>query len=193
MHGLLIAAVLLLQTPSAAPPPQPAPGNPVAVISTTLGDVTVELFRDKAPVSTENFLRYAADGFYTGTVFHRVIPGFMIQGGGFTPAMEEKPTRPPSRNEATNGLYNVRGTLGMARTQALRSATSQFFINVSDNRFKLDHKGYSPEDFGYAVFGRVLSGMEVVDKIAATPTRRVGPHEAVPVEPVVIKTVTVKP
>jgi cyclophilin family peptidyl-prolyl cis-trans isomerase len=193
MHGLLIAAVLLLQTPSAAPPPQPAPGNPVAVISTTLGDVTVELFRDKAPVSTENFLRYAADGFYTGTVFHRVIPGFMIQGGGFTPAMEEKPTRPPIRNEATNGLNNVRGTLGMARTQALRSATSQFFINVSDNRFKLDHKGYSPEDFGYAVFGRVLSGMEVVDKIAATPTRRVGPHEAVPVEPVVIKTVTVKP
>jgi cyclophilin family peptidyl-prolyl cis-trans isomerase len=193
MHGLLIAAVLLLQSPSAAPPPQPAPGNPVAVISTTLGDVTVELFRDKAPVSTENFLRYAADGFYTGTVFHRVIPGFMIQGGGFTPAMEEKPTRPPIRNEATNGLNNVRGTLGMARTQALRSATSQFFINVSDNRFKLDHKGYSPEDFGYAVFGRVLSGMEVVDKIAATPTRRVGPHEAVPVEPVVIKTVTVKP
>jgi cyclophilin family peptidyl-prolyl cis-trans isomerase len=193
MHGLLIAAVLLLQTPSAAPPPQPAPGNPVAVISTTLGDVTVELFRDKAPVSTENFLRYAADGFYTGTVFHRVIPGFMIQGGGFTPAMEEKPTRPPIRNEATNGLNNVRGTLGMARTQALRSATSQFFINVSDNRFKLDHKGYSPEDFGYAVFGRVLSGMEVVDKIAATPTRRVGPHEAVPVEPVEIKRVTVKP
>jgi cyclophilin family peptidyl-prolyl cis-trans isomerase len=193
MHGLLIAAVLVLQTPSAAPPPQPAPGNPVAVISTTLGDITVELFKDKAPVSTENFLRYAADGFYTGTIFHRVIPGFMIQGGGFTPAMEEKPTRPPIRNEATNGLNNVRGTLGMARTQALRSATSQFFINVSDNRFKLDHKGYSPEDFGYAVFGRVLSGMEVVDKIAATPTRRVGPHEAVPVEPVVIKTVTVKP
>jgi cyclophilin family peptidyl-prolyl cis-trans isomerase len=193
MHGLLIAAVLVLQTPSAPPPPQPAPGNPVAVISTTLGDITVELFKDKAPVSTENFLRYAADGFYTGTIFHRVIPGFMIQGGGFTPAMEEKPTRPPIRNEATNGLNNVRGTLGMARTQALRSATSQFFINVSDNRFKLDHKGYSPEDFGYAVFGRVLSGMEVVDKIAATPTRRVGPHEAVPVEPVVIKTVTVKP
>lgn len=193
MHGLVIATALLLQAPSPAPAPQPAPGNPIAVISTTLGDITVELFKDKAPVSTENFLRYAADGFYAGTVFHRVMPGFMIQGGGFTPAMEEKPTRPPIRNEATNGLNNVRGTLGMARTQALRSATSQFFINVADNRFKLDHKGYSPEDFGYAVFGRVLSGMEVVDKIAATPTRRAGPHEAVPVEPVVIKGVTVKP
>ena len=193
MHGLVIATALLLQAPSPAPAPQPAPGNPIEVISTTLGDITVELFKDKAPVSTENFLRYAADGFYAGTVFHRVMPGFMIQGGGFTPAMEEKPTRPPIRNEATNGLNNVRGTLGMARTQALRSATSQFFINVADNRFKLDHKGYSPEDFGYAVFGRVLSGMEVVDKIAATPTRRAGPHEAVPVEPVVIKGVTVKP
>ena len=149
MHGLVIATALLLQAPSPAPAPQPAPGNPIAVISTTLGDITVELFKDKAPVSTENFLRYAADGFYAGTVFHRVMPGFMIQGGGFTPAMEEKPTRPPIRNEATNGLNNVRGTLGMARTQALRSATSQFFINVADNRFKLDHKGYSPEDFGY--------------------------------------------
>jgi cyclophilin family peptidyl-prolyl cis-trans isomerase len=193
MHGLVMATALMLQAPSPAPAPEPAPGNPIAVISTTLGDITVELFKDKAPVSTENFMRYAADGFYAGTVFHRVIPGFMIQGGGFTAAMEEKPTGPPIRNEATNGLNNVRGTLGMARTQALRSATSQFFINVADNRFKLDHKGYSPEDFGYAVFGRVLSGMEVVDRIAATPARRAGPHEAVPVEPVVIKGVTVKP
>jgi cyclophilin family peptidyl-prolyl cis-trans isomerase len=196
MNGFLLAAVLaLLQAPAPAPAPvpDPAPGNPVAVISTTLGDITVELFKDKAPVSTENFLQYAADGFYIGTVFHRVVPGFMIQGGGFTAAMEEKPTRPPIRNEATNGLHNVRGTLAMARTQSLRSATSQFFINVADNRIKLDHKGYSPEDFGYAVFGRVLSGMEVVDKIAATPTRRAGPHEAVPVEPVVIHSVKVKP
>jgi peptidyl-prolyl cis-trans isomerase A (cyclophilin A) len=194
MNGFvtLLVTALLLQTPAPAPAPQPAPGNPVAVISTTLGDITVELFKDKAPVSAENFLQYAADGFYTGTVFHRVIPGFMIQGGGFTAAMEEKPTRPPIRNEATNGLNNVRGTLAMARTQALRSATAQFFINVADNRSKLDHKGYSPEDFGYAVFGRVLSGMEVVDKIAALQTHRVGPHDSVPVEPVVIKSVKVK-
>ena len=196
MNGFLLAAVLaLLQVPAPAPAPvlHPAPGNPVAVISTTLGEITVELFKDKAPVSTDNFLQYAADGFYTGTIFHRVVAGFMIQGGGFTAAMEEKPTRPPIRNEATNGLHHVRGTLGMARTQSLRSATSQFFINVADNRIKLDHKGYSPEDFGYAVFGRVLSGMEVVDSIAATPTRRAGPHEAVPAEPIVINSVKVKP
>ena len=188
------ATALLLQAPAPAPQPAPqaAPGNPVAVISTTLGDITVELFKDKARVSTENFLRYVADGFYTGTVFHRVIPGFMIQGGGFTAAMEEKPTRPPIQNEATNGLNNVRGTLGMARTQALRSATAQFFINVADNRSKLDHKGYSPEDFGYAVFGRVLAGMDDVDRIAALQTRRVGPHDSVPAEPVVIKSVKVK-
>ena len=194
MNGLVtLAAALILQAPAAAPAPQPAPGNPVVVISTTLGEITVELFKDRAPVSTENFLLYAADGFYTGTVFHRVVPGFMIQGGGFTAAMEEKPTRPPIRNEATNGLSHARGTLGMARTQALRSATAQFFINVADNRSKLDHKGYSPEDFGYAVFGRVLSGMEVVDRIAAVPTRSVGPHEAAPVEPVVINSVKPKP
>ena len=196
MNGFLLAAVLaLLQAPAPAPAPvpHPAPGNPVAVISTTVGEITVELFKDMAPVSTENFLQYAAEGFYTGTVFHRVVAGFMIQGGGFTAALEEKPTRPPIRNEATNGLHNVRGTLAMARTQSLRSATSQFFINVADNRIKLDHKGYSPEDFGYAVFGRVLSGMEVVDKIAAAPTRRAGPHEAVPVEPIVINAVKVKP
>jgi cyclophilin family peptidyl-prolyl cis-trans isomerase len=196
MNGFLLAAVLaLLQAPAPAPAPvpHPAPGNPVAVISTTVGEITVELFKDMAPVSTENFLQYAAEGFYTGTVFHRVVAGFMIQGGGFTAALEEKPTRPPIRNEATNGLHNVRGTLAMARTQSLRSATSQFFINVADNRIKLDHKGYSPEDFGYAVFGRVLSGMDVVDKIAAAPTRRAGPHEAVPVEPIVINAVKVKP
>jgi cyclophilin family peptidyl-prolyl cis-trans isomerase len=179
------------QTPAAGQPPAPAAGNPVAVITTTLGEITVELFKDKAPVSVENFLHYARDGFYSGTIFHRVVPGYVIQGGGFTAKMEEKPTRPPILNEATNGLPNARGTLAMARTRALRSATSQFFINLADNR-KLDHRGYSPDDFGYAVFGRVIAGMEVVDRIAALKTQSMGPFDDVPVAPVVIQAVTVK-
>jgi cyclophilin family peptidyl-prolyl cis-trans isomerase len=174
------------------PETRPAPGNPVAVISTSMGDFTVELLKDRAPVSVQNFLSYATAGFYEGTVFHRVISGFMIQGGGFTPDLVEKATRPPIRNEATNGLSNVRGTVAMARTRALRSATAQFFVNVADNRAKLDHRGYSPDDFGYAVFGRVLEGMEVCDRIAAVETRTVDPHEDVPIEPVVIKGVRVK-
>ena len=168
--------------------PTPAPGNPTAVISTSLGDITVELFKDRAPVSVENFVQYANEGFFDGTVFHRVKPRFMIQGGGLMPSLDEKPTRPPIQNEATNGLRNARGTLAMARKAQLRSATSQFFINVADNRV-LDHAGYSPEDFGYAVFGRVLAGMEVADRIAAVPTRTVGDMEDVPVDPVIIKSV----
>ena len=198
---LAIAITILaaaLQTPApapaAAPPaPSPAPGNPTAVISTSHGDIAVELFKDRAPVSVENFVAYARDGFYDGTVFHRVIPGFMIQGGGLTPDLVEKPTRDPIRSEAANGLQNVRGTLAMARTQALRSATSQFFINVGDNRATLDHRGYSPADFGYAVFGRVLSGLDVADRIAAVPTRAAGPHQDVPVDPVIITGVRVTP
>lgn len=189
----LVPFLLLFQTVGApqSPAPQPAPGNPVAVISTSMGDFTVELFRDRAPVSVDNFLSYATTGFFDGTVFHRVISGFMIQGGGFTPDLVEKPTRPPIRNEAANGLNNVRGTLAMARTRALRSATAQFFVNVADNRGKLDHRGYSPDDFGYAVFGRVLGGMEVCDRISAVTTRATGPHDDVPIEPVVIKGVRV--
>jgi peptidyl-prolyl cis-trans isomerase A (cyclophilin A) len=185
--------VMPSQAPAAPQPPAlaPAPGNPVAVISTTLGEIVVELFKDKAPVSVENFLHYVRDGFYSGTTFHRVVPGYVIQGGGFTPKMEEKRTRPPILNEATNGVSNARGTLAMARTRALRSATSQFFINLSDNS-KLDHRSYSPDEFGYAVFGRVLSGMDVVDRIAALPTQNVGPFSDVPVSPVVIQAVTVK-
>jgi cyclophilin family peptidyl-prolyl cis-trans isomerase len=187
--ALLILTLTLQKPPTPQPPPvpQPAPGNPVVRISTTLGDFTVELFKDRAPASVENFLQYVADGFYTGTIFHRVVPGFMVQGGGFLPGMVEKHTRPPIRNEATNKLSNVRGTVAMARTQALRSATAQFFVNVSDNRAKLDHRGYSPDDFGYAVFGRVLVGMDVVDKIADVRTGTVGPHADVPVEDVLIK------
>ena len=192
---VLLPVLVTLQT-AAAPQTAPltaAPGNPTAVISTSLGDIIVELFKDRAPVSVDNFLQYVNEGFYAGTVFHRVIPGFMIQGGGFTPELVEKPAHPPIRNEATNGLSNLRGTLAMARTQSLRSATSQFFINVADNRAKLDHHGFAPEDFGYAVFGRVLSGMDVCDRIAAVPRKRTGPHDDVPAEPVVIKSVRVKP
>ena len=190
-----LAFLVLLQTVGATQPQPatPAPGNPTVLISTSLGDITVELYNDRAPVSVQNFLQYVNEGFYPGTIFHRVISGFMIQGGGFTTDMVEKPTRPPIRNEATNGLTNVRGTLAMARTEALRSATAQFFINVADNRAKLDHHGFAPEDFGYAVFGRVLSGLEVCDRIAAVKTRTTGPHEDVPVEPVVIKAVRVMP
>ena len=190
-----LAFLVLFQTVGGTQPQPatPAPGNPTVLISTSLGDITVELYNDRAPVSVQNFLQYVNEGFYPGTIFHRVISGFMIQGGGFTTDMVEKPTRPPIRNEATNGLTNVRGTLAMARTEALRSATAQFFINVADNRPKLDHHGFSPEDFGYAVFGRVLSGLEVCDRIAAVKTRTNGPHEDAPVEPVVIKAVRVMP
>jgi cyclophilin family peptidyl-prolyl cis-trans isomerase len=176
--------------PLQAPAEAPAPGNPVVAISTSLGEITLELFKDRAPVSANNFLVYAAEGFYEGTIFHRVKPGFMVQGGGFTPDLREKPTHPPIQNEATNGLRNVRGTLAMARRMALRSATSQFYINVADNRM-LDHTGYGPDEFGYAVFGRVLSGMDVVDRIAAVRTRTQGDMEDVPVEPVIIKSVRV--
>lgn len=176
------------QAPAAAPqaPLEAAPGNPVAVISTSMGDITVELFKDRAPVSVENFLRYAAEGFYPGTIFHRVVKGFVIQGGGYTRGMVEKATHEPIQNEATNGLKNTRGTLAMARTQALRSATSQFYINVSNNS-ALDHRGYTPSDFGYAVFGRVLSGMDVADKIAEVPTQSENPIEAVTITGVVLK------
>jgi cyclophilin family peptidyl-prolyl cis-trans isomerase len=177
--------------PAQAPPLQPstetpAPGNPVVLMTTSMGDVTLELFKTEAPVSVQNFLQYVNDGFYSGTVFHRVKKGFMIQGGGFTPSLQEKPTRPPIQNEATNGLRNTRGTLAMARTRVLRSATAQFYINVVDNH-ALDHTGFSPEDFGYAVFGRVLSGMDVVDRIVAVPTTSKGGMDDVPVEAVVIK------
>ena len=197
MSLVLCLLGLLLQKPAAAPaapaPLQPAPGNPVVVVSTSLGDVTIELFKDKAPVSVENFLGYVNEGFYAGTVFHRVMPGFMIQGGGFTETLAKKPGKPPIQNEATNGLKNLRGTVAMARTQVLRSATSEFYINLVDNA-ALDHRGFDPSTFGYAVFGRVIDGMAVVDKIAAVPTAA-GPNglQDVPTTPVVIKGVTVKP
>ncbi len=159
--------------------------KPVVVIETSVGDITVELYPDKAPITVENFLTYVKDGFYSGTIFHRVIRGFMIQGGGVTPDGQRKPTRPPIKNEAANGLKNTRGTIAMARTNEIDSATSQFFINTVDNGF-LDHAG--PDKFGYCVFGKVIAGMDVVDKIERAPTK---PGDW-PVDPVVIRAVRMK-
>ena len=153
---------------------------------TSAGEFTVELYEKEAPESCAYFLQYLDDGHFDGTIFHRVIPGFMIQGGGFAPGMEQKDTRPPIRNEATNGLENLRGTLAMARTSDVHSATSQFFINLVDNDF-LNHQ---PGNYGYAVFGRVTSGMDVVDAIAGVPTTRRRGHGDVPVDDVVVDSVT---
>jgi cyclophilin family peptidyl-prolyl cis-trans isomerase len=157
----------------------------VVTLTTTLGVIEVELDTEKAPISAENFLKYVDDGHFDGTIFHRVIPGFMIQGGGFTTDFVQKPTRAAIKNEADNGLTNARGTLAMARTNVVDSATAQFFVNLVDNAF-LNHSGPGPK-FGYAVFGRVVSGMDVVDKIAGVPTGSKGPHQDVPKTPVVIQ------
>lgn len=155
-------------------------------IKTNHGDFSVELFEDKAPISCENFRQYVTDGHFDGTVFHRVIPNFMIQGGGMDENMQSKPTRDPIKNEADNGESNLRGTLAMARTGVVDSATSQFFINLRDNDF-LNH---GTRDFGYAVFGKVSDGMDVVDTIAAVTTGNRGGHQDVPVDPVTIIEVT---
>jgi peptidyl-prolyl cis-trans isomerase A (cyclophilin A) len=155
-------------------------------IKTNHGDIKVELFDDKAPITCENFRQYVADGFFNDTIFHRVIPNFMIQGGGMEADMSQKSTRAPIKNEADNGESNRRGTLAMARTMDINSATAQFFINLRDNDF-LDH---GTRDFGYAVFGKVVDGMDVVDKIAAVPTGNKGGHQDVPVETVTIVEVT---
>jgi peptidyl-prolyl cis-trans isomerase A (cyclophilin A) len=152
---------------------------------TTLGDFTIELLEKEAPLSVANFLSYIDDGFFDGTIFHRIVPGFVIQGGGFTEDMTQKRTQPPVKNEADNGIKNQRGTLSMARTNDINSATSQFFVNLKDNDF-LDH---SRGNFGYAVFARVTAGMDVVDKIAAVETGRRRGMDDVPVEAVIMKSV----
>lgn len=161
---------------------------PTVELATSMGKVLVELNAEKAPKSVANFLQYAREGFYNGTVFHRVIPGFMIQGGGFDVAMSQKPTRDPVENEARNGLKNARGTLAMARRGDPHSATAQFFINHNNNGF-LDYP--SQDGWGYAVFGKVIQGMEVVDKIAQVPTSNAGMHQNVPRTPVVIESVKI--
>lgn len=158
------------------------------VMETNLGTMKIDLHSAEAPLTCTNFLAYVRDGFYDGTIFHRVIPNFVLQGGGMTETMHEKQTNAPIKNEADNGLKNLRGTLSMARTQAVDSATSQFFINLQDNAF-LDH---GVRDFGYAVFARITEGMDVVDAIAQVPTTDVGFHQSVPVEPVIITKVYVQ-
>lgn len=159
--------------------------NPTVLLETTSGDILIELFTDKAPKTVANFLQYVDEGFYTNTIFHRVIPSFMIQGGGLGARMDEKSTREPVANEADNGVKNERGTIAMARTRDPHSATAQFFINLVDNDF-LNHSSPTLDGWGYCAFGRVTEGMDVVDKIAKVKTKSMGMHENVPVDMVMI-------
>src|SRR5574344_2154574 len=154
-----------------------------AIVETSMGTITLELNEEKAPVTVANFVDYATSGHYDGTIFHRVIDGFMIQGGGFTKEMNQKPTNAPVKNEAANGLSNKRGTLAMARTMVVDSATSQFFVNLVDNPY-LDYQAPDPQHFGYCVFGKVVDGLDVVDKIGKVKTGFAGPHQNVPEDPV---------
>ena len=178
---LLLALLLFLAAPAWA--------GPTVLMKTNYGDIKIELDAAKAPLTVKNFLQYVDAGFYDGTIFHRVIDGFMIQGGGYDRYLQHKATRPPVRNEAGNGLKNLRGTIAMARTSAVDSATSQFFINLKNNDF-LDHKGDNAAGFGYAVFGKVVGGMDVVDAIAKAPTKAAnGLMQNLPVKPVIITSV----
>lgn len=186
--GAFIAAAALSWSATAATAQEGK--NPVVLMSTSMGDIKIELYKDKAPVTVENFLGYVKDGFYDGTVFHRVIGGFMIQGGGFTPDMNQKKAKAPIKNEAGYGLKNEVGTIAMARTNVVDSATAQFFINVKDNAF-LNHRNETAQGFGYAVFGKVIDGMDVVRKIENVKTGNSKGFSDVPVEPVTIKSVTV--
>jgi len=193
LHSLLVSFVLTFafaalpagaQSGGAQSPAKPEDKKPVVILVTSLGDIELELDAVKAPISTANFLAYVDSGFYDGTIFHRVIPNFMIQGGGFTTDMSQKPTKAPIKNEADNGLKNASWTIAMARTSEKDSATAQFFINVQDNEF-LNH---GARDFGYAVFGKVTGGVDVVKKIAAVPTGNRAGAQNVPLQAVVIKT-----
>ncbi|MDG6772797.1 peptidylprolyl isomerase [Thiomicrorhabdus sp. ZW0627] len=162
---------------------------PKVIIQTTMGDITVELDAENAPIGTENFIHYVMEGFFNGTLFHRIIPGFMVQGGGMLPGMEDKPSGDPIENEADNGLKNDRGTIAYARTMDPHSATTQFFINLKDNSF-LNHTGKDMQGWGYAVFGKVVDGMDVVDAMAKVETTSRRGHQDVPVEDVLITKTT---
>lgn len=211
MNGILASLVCLLAftapaSPQASKAPSPAPKapaaptapkaqtpppvNPRVLLDTTKGRIVIELYPAKAPKTVKNFTDYVKAGQYNGEIFHRVIPGFMAQAGGFTPDMKEKATRAPIPNEAKNGLSNERGTIAMARTADPNSASAQFFINVANNGAGLD-AGKAADGWGYAVFGKVVEGMEVVDAIVAVPTKTVGPYGDVPVEPIVIRKASV--
>ena len=157
----------------------------MVVLHTNFGDITIKMFEQEAPNTVKNFLEYANSGFYNGTIFHRVIDGFMVQGGGFVPGMEQKDVNDPIQNEANNGLSNKVGTLAMARTPDPHSATAQFFINVNDNDF-LNHSSETSQGWGYCVFGKVIEGIEVVDEIAKVSTGSYGPHQDVPDDPIII-------
>lgn len=186
LPALLAAAVFLAGLAMAQAPA----ANPKVLLKTTKGDITIELYPAKAPITVENFLTYVNSDFYDGVIFHRVIPGFMIQAGGMTAEMRQKSGNPSIKNEASNGLKNDRGTLAMARTGVVDSATSQFFINLVNNE-SLNYKGNTPQDFGYCVFGKVVAGMDVVDAIAQVPTGSRRGQNNVPLEPVVILSATV--
>ena len=180
----VLCFTLLLQHAAMAAEPSPR-----VQLATNMGNIVLELYPDKAPQTVANFLQYVHDGFYEGTIFHRVIDGFMIQGGGFTAEFEQKETREPIQNEANNGLKNTRGTVAMARTGDPHSATAQFFINVVDNDF-LNHTAPGEQGWGYCVFGQVVEGMDIVDKIRQTPTENRGPFAGVPTTPVIIEKAT---
>ncbi|SEA24937.1 peptidyl-prolyl cis-trans isomerase B (cyclophilin B) [Desulfuromusa kysingii] len=165
--------------------------QPIVEMQTNKGLIIIELDAEKAPITTENFLSYVRDNFFDQTIFHRVIPNFMIQGGGFTPEMGQKKTKTEIKNEAHNGLKNLRGSIAMARTQVVDSASSQFFINLADNDF-LNHQGKTPNGYGYAVFGQVIKGMDVVDEIAKVSTGNNGHHQDVPTEAIIIESVSIQ-
>ena len=191
MRFCIIQALLLFVLTVSVNAGDKSPGNPQVIINTSKGNIVLELYPEKAPKTVESFLNYARSGHYDGTIFHRVIPNFMIQGGGFTPDMENKLTDPPIQNEADNGLKNKRGTVAMARTRDPHSATDQFFINTKNNTF-LDHRSKTSQGWGYSVFGNVVDGMDVVDVISTVKTGTKGRMANVPVEPVVIIKMTVK-
>ncbi len=195
---MVVAGCAADDSKTGAPGPSPAGAaraagaSPTVTMKTSLGEIEIELYADKAPITVKNFLDYVQAKYYDGTIFHRVIPAFMIQGGGFSPDMQQKSTNAPIKNEAGNGLKNVPGTLAMARTGVVDSATAQFFINTKENTF-LDHRDESPSGFGYAVFGKVSKGLDVVKKIEGVATANKGPHQNVPVTPVVIESVRLGP
>jgi len=183
--AIIVSLVFLSNTGMSASVASDNRSSPMVKFQTSLGDILIELYPDDAPVTVENFVTYVESGFYDGTIFHRVIPGFVVQGGGMQPGMQQKSTREPITNEADNNLNNLAGTLSMARTNEPHSATSQFFINLKNNDF-LDHRGKTPQGWGYAVFGKVVEGMSVVEKMAAVKTTSFGPYSDVPAEDIVL-------